>query len=409
MYLAANDTRRIDGYRAAAYYTNWATYARDYQPSELPLHKLTHVFYAFANVHPDNGEFFLFDEFADIEKRFPADRSTESATDLFGCIKQLFLLKKRNRNLKTLLSIGGSSFSANFTQAVSTSEGRQHFADSAVKLLGDLGFDGLDIDWEYPKNDTDAQNYVSLLSLTREALDRYSLTLPQTPHFLLTVASSCGSDHFELLKLGDMDRHVDFWNLMAYDFTGSWTTETGHQANLYLSEQSPTSTPFNTEAAVEYYVTTAGIAANKINLGMPLYGRTFGNTAGPGSPYKGVGNTFDWEPGTWDYKSLPRPGAVESFDEKTVASWSYDSIDRTMVTYDNEHSVAAKAKYIKERQLGGAMWWESSGDRTDEKSLIQMVTDSLNNTDGNGMDKTQNVLNYPSSQYDNLRNGFPGE
>lgn len=317
---------------------------------------------------------------------------------MFGCIKQLFLLKKRNRNLKTLLSIGGSSFSDNFTQAVSTSEGRQHFADSAVKLLGDLGFDGLDIDWEYPKNDTDAQNYVSLLSLTREALDRYSLTLPQTPHFLLTVASSCGSDHFELLKLGDMDRHVDFWNLMAYDFTGSWTTETGHQANLYLSEQSPTSTPFNTEAAVEYYVTTAGIAANKINLGMPLYGRTFGNTAGPGSPYKGVGNTFDWEPGTWDYKvreqsyafrihtsclsmtdkwsvikSLPRPGAVESFDEKTVASWSYDSIDRTMVTYDNEHSVAAKAKYIKERQLGGAMWWESSGDRTDEKSLIQMV------------------------------------
>ncbi|KAH0182934.1 hypothetical protein KCV03_g10064, partial [Aureobasidium melanogenum] len=135
-----------------------------------------------------------------------------------------------------------------------------------------------------------------------------------------------------------MDRHVDFWNLMAYDFTGSWTTETGHKANLYLSEQSPTSTPFNTEAAVEYYVTTAGIAANKINLGMPLYGRTFGNTAGPGSPYKGVGNTFDWEPGTWDYK----------------------------------------------------------------------VTDSLNNTDGNGMDKTQNVLDYPSSQYDNLRNGFPG-
>lgn len=204
--------------------------------------------------------------------------------------------------MKTLLSIGGSKYSDDIGRALATDNGRHNFAQTAVALLADLGFDGLDIDWEYPQNDVDAENYVSLLRVVRAELDGLASKLPQPSRFLLTVASSCGPSHYKQLRLGEMDRYVDFWNLMAYDFTGSWTTVAGHQTNVFPSKNNTASTPFDAQAAVNYYTESAGIAPQKIVLGMPLYGRIFAETAGPGSPYVGFGNTCDWEAGVWDYK-----------------------------------------------------------------------------------------------------------
>lgn len=119
------------------------------------------------------------------------------STNLYGCLKQLFLLKKKNRKLKTLLSIGGSKYSENIGSVLATENGRQNFAQTAVALLADLGFDGLDIDWEYPQNDVDAQSYVSLLRTVRAELDGLASKLSQPSRFLLTVASSSGSSHYK--------------------------------------------------------------------------------------------------------------------------------------------------------------------------------------------------------------------
>ena len=185
---------------------------------------------------------------------------------------------------------------------LATENGRQNFAQTAVALLADLGFDGLDIDWEYPQNDVDAQSYVSLLRTVRAELDGLASKLSQPSRFLLTVASSSGSSHYKQMRLNEMDRYVDFWNLMAYDFTGSWATVAGHQTNVFTSKNNTASTPFDAEAAVDYYTKSAGIMPQKVVLGMPLYGRVFAETAGPGSPYIGSGDTYDWEAGVWDYK-----------------------------------------------------------------------------------------------------------
>lgn len=172
-----------------------------------------------------------------------------------------------------------------------------------------------------------------------------------------------------------MDPFIDFWNLMAYDFAGNWSSVTGHAANLYLgaSNSTTSSTPFSANEGVNYYLSQK-IPASKIVLGMPLYGRAFSGTTGIGKKYKELakGQKPD-QPGYWDYKHLPRPGAKKFYDDDLGAAWTYDNATATMVTYDSQEVAVKKAEYICGAMLGGAMWWSADGDVKGELSLIKIV------------------------------------
>jgi chitinase len=345
----------------------------------------------------------LTDTWSDTDKHYPNDSWNDVGTNLYGCLKQINLLKRKHRHLKLLLSIGGWTYSSNFAAPASTPAGRQTFASSAVELLKHVGLDGIDIDWEYPKSPEEGQHLVLLLQAVRSALDAYGSSL-STPHrFELTVASPAGEQNLKNMDLPAMDATLDFWNLMAYDFAGSWDATSGHQANLLPSCKNPSSTPFSIRAAVDYYLSQS-VPANKIVLGMPLYGRAFENTDGIGNPFSGVGQGT-WENGVYDFKKLPREGAQEHYDEEAGATYCYDPSKSVLVTYDTVEMAKRKVEWIRQKGLGGAMWWESSADGEGEKSIVKAVVEGF----GGRMDSKDNCLEFPATKYENLKKGFPGE
>ncbi|KAJ7218059.1 glycoside hydrolase [Mycena pura] len=391
-----------------AEHTARGIYGRKFPPSLIP-HDLTrsHILYAFANINQETGEVVLSDDWADKDIHYPGDSWNDSGDNLYGNFKALYKLKKQARHLKVLLSIGGWTYSPKFHPVVVSPALRARFVQSAVKLLEDYGLDGLDVDYEYPSNEEQAVGYAALLRELRAALDAHARAKNADYRFLLTIAAPCGPDNYRKLKVAEMDPHLDFWNMMAYDFSGSWDSIANHQANIFGG-------PISASTAIDWYI-SQGVERSKVVVGVPLYGRSFMNTDGPGKPFSGIGQG-SWEQGVYDYRALPLPGAHVFRDEAAVASWSYDYATREMVSFDTDEVARWKGEWIARERLGGAMVWELSGDKGSARegmedghgktaqpgaSLVQVLQAAMGEPD-----RRLNWLRYEGSRFANMRNGM---
>jgi chitinase len=159
---------------------------------------VSHVLYAFANVSADSGEVTLSDKWAEQDIHYPGDSWNDVGTNLYGNLKAIYTLKKQNRHLKVLLSIGGWTYSPSFHPVVVNPAFRARFVESSVKILEDYGLDGLDVDYEYPGNDEQARGYVELLKEMRIELDKRAERNGNECKFLLSVSRWLHSRRYSL-------------------------------------------------------------------------------------------------------------------------------------------------------------------------------------------------------------------
>ena len=319
-------------------------------PGEVAAEKLTHINYAFANIR--NGE---------VVEGFAHD--AENFRVLTG-------LKARNPGLKILVSVGGWTWSGGFSDVALTPQSRQRFIDSAVAFLGRHNLDGLDIDWEYPaqagygnvNRPEDRENCTALLAETRAALDKAGAQAGK--RYLLTMATQAADVWLEHTEMDKAQQSLDFVNLMAYDqFEASSSPITGHHAPLFTSPANPKADSAST--SVSHYL-AAGVPAAKIVLGVPFYGHAWGDVGPvddglyqPGKqPAARVYASFDDIEKNLDGKN----GFIRYWDDISKAPFLYNPQSRLWVSYEDEQSMRAKAKYVVDRGLGGVMFWQYTED-----------------------------------------------
>ncbi|MFF0294076.1 glycoside hydrolase family 18 protein [Kitasatospora sp. NPDC004614] len=390
--------KRLSGQRVG-YFTQWGIYsgfsAKKVQDSGQ-AGKLTVLNYAFGNVSADGtcfeaNEAGAGDAWADYQRPVSAEESVDGVADapdqaLKGNFNQLRKLKAKNPQLRAVISLGGWSWSKHFSDAALTDASRKKFVSSCIDLyvkgnLPQLGsaeggagagagvFDGIDIDWEYPGSPgddgnvvrpEDGRNFTLLMREFRTQLD--ALSGRKGPHHLLTAAVPAGESAIDKFEIDKVAEPVDWLNLMAYELHGPWETKgpTNHESNLYSDPNDPTGLRLSVDRLVGTY-TDRGLPSRKAVVGVPLYG--FGWTGVPGGP-RGNGlyqaATGLARGGTLAYKQIKDlPGTVYS-DRAHGVSWKYDGTD--FWTYDTPEMATAKARYVRENDLGGVMVWSLDGD-----------------------------------------------
>jgi chitinase len=330
------------------YYTSWSV-NKGFTPDQIDAARLTHVNYAFANIGPDLR----------ITLGYPYTDPKNFA--LLNSMKQLY------PGLKTLISVGGWTWSGLFSDAALNDYARANFADSCISFIKQYGFDGVDIDWEYPvggglpsniHRPEDKQNFTLLLQELRRQLDAQGSA--DGKHYLLSIAGGIGSSYPSNVELSLIHPFLDYASIMSYDIHGTWDKYTDFNAPLFLNDDPSPQYKWSVSSGIyDWY--RAGFPLNKLNMGIPFYGYLYSsvNNANNGlfQPFLGA-SSIDFSQILSDY--ISQPSFVRFFHPQSKAPWLFNG--SIYISYDDPESIRYKTDYIKYYSLGGAMIWELSED-----------------------------------------------
>ncbi|WP_328882937.1 chitinase C-terminal domain-containing protein [Streptomyces sp. NBC_00299] len=460
--MGADHQRRVIGY-----FTGWRT-GKDgtpaYLASDIPWDKVTHLNYAFAHIddsnkisvgsdgaaNPATGMTWPGVSGADMDPAFPYQ----------GHFNLLNKFKKQHPDVKTLISVGGWAEtggyfddsgtrvnSGGFYSMATNADGSVNqagidtFADSAVGFIRKYGFNGVDIDYEYPTSMKDAghpfdwsvsnarrsglvKGYAVLMKTLREKLDHAGAA--DGRHYLLSVAAPSSGYLLRGMETFQVQKYLDYVNIMSYDLHGAWNEYVGPNASLFddgrdaeLAAAGVYSTSqyggigyLNTDWAYHYF--RGSMPAGRINIGLPYYTRGFKNVTGGtdglwgkapsttcpagsgltkcGDGAVGIDNLWhdldtagkESPAGSnpmWHAKNLEK-GVVgdyvtrygfpadtrlsgtyaRKYDSTLVAPWLWNAEKKVFLSTEDEQSVNAKADYVVDQGIGGTMVWELAGD-----------------------------------------------
>jgi chitinase len=368
-----------EGRKVVGYFTEWGTYGRNYLVQDIEqsgsADRLTHILYAFGNT--TGGRCTIGDPYPAYERAFTAADSVDGVADtwdqpLRGNFNQLRELKARHPGLKVIWSFGGWTWSGGFTEAAKDPAA---FARSCRALVEDPRwadvFDGIDVDWEYPNAcglSCDTSGPAAFARLTGALRAEFG------PSALVTAAITADGSPGGRIAATDYAagaRNLDWIMPMTYDYFGTWaaTGPTAPHAPLTAYPGIPNA-GFHGSAAIDALL-AQGVPAGKMLLGIPFYGRGWQGVsqAAPGGRATGAA-PGTWEPGFEDYEVLKARCPATG----TVGGTAYAHCGDQWWSYDTPSTIASKLQWARSRGLGGAFFWELSGD-TPDGELIRAVAD----------------------------------
>ncbi|MBR6142052.1 MAG: hypothetical protein IKQ37_09885 [Bacteroidaceae bacterium] len=245
-------------------------------------------------------------------------------------LRDLVSLKQKQPKLLVMLSIGGWG-SGRFSEMAASEENRLAFAADCRRVCKEYGLDGIDIDWEYPTQNSagissspqDTENFTLLMRDLRQALGK---------KLWLTLASVGSAQYIDFRSC---IQYLDMVNVMAYDMANA----PKHHAALFRSKDVGW---LCASEAVEAH-RKAGVPDNKIVLGMPFYGR------GKDGQYM-------------KYSDRDKQTLKEVWGNTSKISFLADEKGELVIGFESPRSIAMKCAYIKEQGLRGAMYWEYADD-----------------------------------------------
>ncbi|XP_066245605.1 acidic mammalian chitinase-like [Euwallacea similis] len=338
------------------YYESWSSY-EGINPENFDVSLCTHVNYAFILLWED-GNLKVEDDNLDIGQ------------DLFN---RVTALKKKNTNLKVLLSVGGGGSGDIFRSVAADSSKRGALVGSATYFLSQYGFDGLDVDWEYPEA-ADSDNYITLLKELKAAFE--------PKKWLLTAAVSSDKDEHGY-NVKEMLNYLDFINVMSYDFYGPWSSYTGENSPLYASsiESDWEKSHLNVASAATNWV-NAGAPKNRLAIGTAFYGRSFtladANSNGLHAAITGPGE--DGGEATYATICSKYSSWTKVWDDEQKSPRKYNG--NQWLGYDDPDSIKAKAAWIKNNGFMGVMIWainqdDMAGTCGEKQTLLKQIKQAI--------------------------------
>lgn len=279
------------------------------------------------------------------------------------CREDLARIRQINPELKIVISIGGWG-AGGFSEAAYTQEGRELFARSAVELVRAYGLDGIDIDWEYPclgmakigADPADKQNFTLLLAQLRRELEA-----AEAERYLLTIAAGGDSYFVRNTQMEEVQKYLDYVQLMTYDLRGGFQILTGHHTNLY-SIQADLFDPSMDKAVRVFH--EAGVPYEKLVVGAAFYSREWSGVpdrchglcqhaeaTAPGHSYAVLLKEY-----------VDQNGYVRYWDDEAKAPYLFNG--SRFISYEDEESLSCKIAYLKEKGLKGIMFWVYGEDTT---------------------------------------------
>ena len=264
--------------------------------------------------------------------------------------------------VKVIIAIGGGGQNAGFPPMAASAALRKLFIEGVIALMQKQGYDGIDLDWEYPNGGTERSNFTLLVNEFRAAFNAVN------PAWTVSFVVPSGQYSGNSFNYSALRGVVDWIGCMTYDMHGEWTAHAGHNAPLYAPAAEPEG---SIDVSVKFLL-RFGIPKEKLLIGVPFYGRQFKASALYAAATGGGALTYA------DIMAAIRPNWTYHWDEVAKVPWYLDGTNTLFTTVEDTTSVRLKCEYVRANRLGGLIIWALGQDNIGTRQpLLQTVGEKL--------------------------------